>query len=148
GPLVVVEHQEEPGIQIGAVGDHATPGLAARRLDLDDVGAEPAEHLRAARSRLILSEVQHHDPVERLGHAFLRGPEPRARTLRARGASGPSRPPARYALPRRRPGSAGPSPSPGAWGDPSRPRTLGSRSLDPLSTVFAGQIQRRGKARA
>src|SRR3989475_11886395 len=44
------------------------PGLATRRLDLDDVGAEPGEHLGAARSRLVLRQVQHHDPFERLPH--------------------------------------------------------------------------------
>src|SRR5207245_1778541 len=53
---------------IRALRQCPAPGLATGRLDLDDVGAEPGEHLGAARSRLVLRQVQHHDPFERLPH--------------------------------------------------------------------------------
>src|SRR5207245_2784204 len=130
------------GVQVGALGERAAPRLASRRLDLDDLGAEPAEHLSAARPCLVLREVQHHDPIERLGHAVLRFesmrtlgahlgpasrwcPTERARRPfarpprlppRARGTWGPSRPPATLCPTEGRPGLAGPSPRAGALG--------------------------------
>src|SRR5206468_3252055 len=68
--LVAVQHQKEPGADVGPLGQRPASRLAPRRLDLDDLGTKPAEHLCAAWPRLVLSEVQHHDPVERLRHAF------------------------------------------------------------------------------
>src|SRR5437667_318661 len=67
-PLVGVEQKEEPRVRVGPLREHAPPRLASRRLDLDHVGAEPREHLGAARSRLVLREVEDHDPVEGLAH--------------------------------------------------------------------------------
>src|SRR5262249_2139762 len=45
--------------------------LAPDALDLDDLGSQPGEHLSAARPRLMASQVDHADPVER---TFLVGP--------------------------------------------------------------------------
>ena len=46
--LVGVEQHEIDGVDLGIVRRGAPPLLAlARRLHLDDIGAEPAEHLRA-----------------------------------------------------------------------------------------------------
>ena len=42
--------------------------VAVGRLDLDDVGAEVAEHPRGVRTGQHPREVEHADPVERLGH--------------------------------------------------------------------------------
>ena len=70
--LVGVEEQEEPRVRVGPLRERAAARLAARRLDLDDVRAEPREHLGAARPRLVLREVEDDDPVERLAHVWLR----------------------------------------------------------------------------
>src|SRR5213076_2586533 len=63
--------------------ERASPRLAARRLDLDDVGAEPREHLGATRARLVLREVEDDDPVERLAHvaSIVAGAASPARTV-------------------------------------------------------------------
>ena len=92
--LVAVQQQEEPGIEVGPLRQCAAPRLTPWRLDLDDVGAEPRQHLGATRPSLVLREVEHHDPVERLGHvvSFTMG-----------GLDGPPMPP----ITRRRPGTAG-----------------------------------------
>jgi len=60
------------------------PGLAARRLDLDDVGAEPGQHLRGAGPGLLLGEIENANPVERLGHGRkLSDAQSNIRTVRA-----------------------------------------------------------------
>src|SRR4029453_10610266 len=94
-----------------------------------------AEHLCAARPCLVLREIQHHDPVERLGHDFLRfeslqntpptfprtGPADVTPSLQrcqapTAGVGAPFEAPITASPPEGRPGSAGPSPSAGAWG--------------------------------
>src|SRR3989442_3071704 len=117
--LVAVQQQEEPGIEVGPLRQCAAPRLAPWRLDLDDVGAEPRQHLGATRPSLVLREVEHHDPVERLGHvvSFYMG-----------GLDGPPMPP----VTRRRPGTAGApldlASSP--WVTRRRPGTQPGRPLD------------------
>ncbi len=69
--LVGVEHQEVDRVRVGTFRDHAAPGLAARRLDLDHVGAEPGEKLGAGSARLPLREVHDADSVECCHAGFL-----------------------------------------------------------------------------
>src|SRR6185295_18163913 len=69
--LVRVQQHEEPGVLALLVGQRQASGLAAGRLDLDDLGAEPREHLRAAGARLVLGEVEHANSLECLLHGVL-----------------------------------------------------------------------------
>jgi len=66
--LVRVEQDEEVRIQVRPLGEPAARGLPGRRLDLDDLCAEPAEQLRAARPGLVLREVENADAVECIAH--------------------------------------------------------------------------------
>src|SRR5207302_5011753 len=70
-------------VRVGSLRERAPPRLATRRLDLDDVGAEPREHLGAARPRFVLREVEDDDPVERLAHvaSIVAGTASPARTV-------------------------------------------------------------------
>ena len=62
--LVVVEHREVEAVDIGDVAQLAARGVAlAGLLDLDHVGAEPGEQLRAGRPRLDVREVEDADAV-------------------------------------------------------------------------------------
>src|SRR5206468_9885021 len=56
--LVGVEDEEEHRVEAGHLGPVAPRLLAARRLDLEDVGPEPAEELRAGGARFELREVE------------------------------------------------------------------------------------------
>ena len=63
--LVAVEHREVQGVDVGDVAQlvagHVT---AVGALDLQDVGAEPGEHLRAGRTGLDAGEVDDLDSGE------------------------------------------------------------------------------------
>ena len=65
--LVVVEHGEVERVRALHVDQLAARDVAdAGTLDLDDVGAEPGEQLRAGRARLHMREVEDAHAVERL----------------------------------------------------------------------------------
>jgi len=67
--LVGVEEQEEHRVEAGHLRPVAPRLLAAGRLDLDDVGAEPAQELGAGGARLELGEIQDPDAGQRvIGH--------------------------------------------------------------------------------
>ena len=55
--LALVEEHEDDAVARRVAADQIAAGLAARRLDLDDVGAEPGEDLRRRRSGLVLGEI-------------------------------------------------------------------------------------------
>ena len=66
--LVVVQHGEIEAVGVGHVLQLAARDVAdARTLDLDHVGAEPGEELRAGRPRLHMGEVENADAFERAG---------------------------------------------------------------------------------
>ena len=74
-PQVVAEEGGAEATALG-VGDGRLRGsaeLTARRLDLDDVGAEPRQELCREGERLHLLERQHPDADERPGRAPVRG---------------------------------------------------------------------------
>ncbi len=78
-PLVGIVHHEVVGI-----AEAGAAGLAARRLDLGDVGAHPGERFGAGRARLELRQIKHADPGKaagrcgRYGHVgLLRWDHPR-----------------------------------------------------------------------
>src|SRR3989441_4204379 len=82
--LVGVEQEEVARVDAGFLGATVPPGLPlAGLLDLDDLGAEPREHLGARRAGLELGEVQDADAVQRCAHRLPptgiipRGREPR-----------------------------------------------------------------------
>ena len=102
--LVVVEHREIEAVRALHVAQLAARDVAdARPLDLDHVGAEPGEQLRAGRARLHMGEVEDAHAVERLaGLAEGLGRRPRqavaaallrGRLLRLRASRPSSRPP-------------------------------------------------------
>ncbi len=65
--LVVVEHGEVERVGVGHVAQLAARDVAdAGALDLDHVGAEPGEQLRAGRARLHVGEVEDAHACERL----------------------------------------------------------------------------------
>ena len=65
--LVVVEHGEIEAVGVRHVAQLAARDVAdARTLDLDHVGAEPGEQLRAGRPRLHVGEVENAHAGERL----------------------------------------------------------------------------------
>ncbi len=67
--LVVIEHREVETVHAGNVAQLSPRDVAfARPLDLDDVGAQPCEQLRARRPRLHVREVQDADAVQCLTH--------------------------------------------------------------------------------
>ena len=83
GALVVVEHREVEAVTVVTGADHlrveavdfgdvaqlaASDVAFARALDLDHVGAEPREKLRASRTRLHVREIQDTDAVQCLAH--------------------------------------------------------------------------------
>src|SRR4029077_743708 len=72
--LAAVEEQEEIAVGIGVVGVPQPPRAVAVRwaLDLDDVGAEPGQHLGAGRARLVVGEIDDANTVE--GATHLRSP--------------------------------------------------------------------------
>src|SRR3546814_103416 len=75
GALVVVEHGEVEAVDIGNVAELAAGGVAdARPLDLDHVGPEPGQELRAGRTGLHVGEIQDADTFERFHcvHLFLK----------------------------------------------------------------------------
>ena len=60
----MVEHREVEAVDIGDVAQLAARGVAfAGLLDLDHVGAEPGQQLRAGRARLDVREVENADAV-------------------------------------------------------------------------------------
>src|SRR5262249_15322279 len=78
--LVGVEHEEEHRVEARNFGAIAPRLLAARRLDLDHVGPEPAQELGAGGAGLELREVEDpHAGQRALGHR-LRAPLVRVRT--------------------------------------------------------------------
>ena len=67
--LVVVEQQEVHRVEPRHLGTVAARLLAARRLDLEDVGAQPPEELGAGRPGFELGEVENANPAQRpVGH--------------------------------------------------------------------------------
>src|SRR6202035_922170 len=71
--LATVEQQEEEAIEVGVVHVPQPPRPVAMRrpLDLDHLGAEPRQHLRARRPRLVVGEIDDSDAVEGLAHVDL-----------------------------------------------------------------------------
>ena len=62
--LVVVQHREVEAVHAGDVAQLAARGVAfAGALDLDHVGAEPCQQLRAGRARLHVREIENADAV-------------------------------------------------------------------------------------
>src|ERR1700728_3875603 len=67
--LVVIEHGEIQAVDIGDVLQLAAGDVAdAGPLDLDHVGAEPRQQLRAGRARLDVGEIENANALQRLGH--------------------------------------------------------------------------------
>ena len=67
--LVVVEHREVQAVDIGDVAQLSPRRIAlARSLDLDHVGAEPGQQLRAGRARLHMREVEDANAFQCLAH--------------------------------------------------------------------------------
>ena len=67
--LVVVEHGEIQAVDVGLVLQLAAGDVAhAGTLDLDHVGAEPGQQLRAGRSRLDVGEIENANALQRLCH--------------------------------------------------------------------------------
>src|SRR5262249_25254144 len=66
--LVGVQEEKEPRVLAPLVRQRGAPRLAAGRLDLDDLGAQPREHLRAGGAGFVLGEIEDADSVEGLGH--------------------------------------------------------------------------------
>jgi hypothetical protein len=61
----VVQHREIQAVHIGNVLQLLARSIAhARPLDLDHVGAEPSQQLRAGRTRLDVGEVEDLDAFE------------------------------------------------------------------------------------
>src|SRR5262249_2998028 len=71
--LVAVEQQEKEAVdrRVVHVPKPARTVAVRRALDLDHVGAEPGQHLRAARPRLVVGEIDDANAFQRLTHAFL-----------------------------------------------------------------------------
>src|SRR5436309_1426891 len=70
--LVGIEDEEEHRVEARHLRPVAPRLLAARRLDLDDVGPEPAEELGAGRAGFELGEVEDPDAAQRaFGHGSL-----------------------------------------------------------------------------
>src|SRR5262249_11731173 len=65
-----VEQQKEIAVEVRIVGVPQPPRPVAMRraLDLDHIGAEPGQHLRAGRTRLIVSEIDDANAFESLAH--------------------------------------------------------------------------------
>src|SRR4029077_451543 len=63
--LVAVQAPEDGALAAGMPHVHAREVAGAGALDLDDVGAEVAQHLRRARPHLDLREVEDGDSLER-----------------------------------------------------------------------------------
>ena len=55
--LALIEQHEDDAVARGVAADQVAARLAARRLDLDDVGAQPGEDLRRRRPGLVLGEI-------------------------------------------------------------------------------------------
>ena len=71
--LVVVEHGEIQAVDIRDVLQLAARDVAdAGALDLDHVGAEPCQQLRAGRPGLDVGEIENANALQRLGHRLLR----------------------------------------------------------------------------
>ncbi len=67
--LVVVEHREIEAVDVGYVAQLAARDVSlARALDLDDVGAQPCQELRARRTRLHVGEIENVDSIQCLAH--------------------------------------------------------------------------------
>ena len=67
GLLVDVELVEVPRVVIGLARAQPAAGIAPPRvLDLDDLGAEPSEHLGRGRARLELREIHHLDALQKI----------------------------------------------------------------------------------
>src|SRR5665213_2538084 len=85
--LVVVEHGEIQAVDVRHVLQLTARDIAdARALDLDNVGAEPRQQLRAGRSRLDVGEIENANALQRLGHMYSPTKyEKRCRDARQRG---------------------------------------------------------------
>src|SRR2546421_11160149 len=69
--LVVVKHREIQAVDIRLVPQLTARDIAnAGALNLDHVGAEPRQQLRAGRPRLNMGEIQNANAVQRLGHCL------------------------------------------------------------------------------
>src|SRR5262249_30710184 len=70
--LVRIEDEEEHRVEARHLGPIAARLLASRRLDLDDVGAEPAQELRARGPCFELGEVENpHTGQRAVGHGWV-----------------------------------------------------------------------------
>jgi hypothetical protein len=63
--LIAIQAPEDRALAARVLHVHAREIPGARSFDLDDVGAEVAQHLRRARPHLDLREVEDRDPCER-----------------------------------------------------------------------------------
>jgi hypothetical protein len=70
--LALIEQHEDDAVALVVAADQMPAGLAAGRLDLDDVGAEPGEDLCRRRSGFVLREIDDADSLERsrFGHVI------------------------------------------------------------------------------
>src|SRR5690606_15882438 len=65
GTLVMIEHRKIEAVRIRDIPKLAAGDIAdARPLDLDDVGTEPSEKLRAGRTRLHVREIENTDAFQ------------------------------------------------------------------------------------
>src|SRR5437870_3515240 len=69
--LVRIQQAEEHRIHVGPLAEPETRRLTGRRLDLDDLGAEPRERLRATRAGLVLREIEDANALERFPHRLV-----------------------------------------------------------------------------
>src|SRR5262249_20307801 len=63
--LVQVHEAEEDRVHARLLAEPIACRLARRRLDLDDLGAQPRQRLRAARPRLVKRKIEHPQALER-----------------------------------------------------------------------------------
>jgi hypothetical protein len=69
--LVGVEQEKVARVDARLLGAPIAPGLSLAGLfHLDDLGAEPREHLGARRARLELGEVENADSIEGCAHGL------------------------------------------------------------------------------
>ena len=67
--LVAVEHREIKTVDIRQITELAARDIAAsRQFNLDHIGAEPCQELRAGRTRLHMGHVENANAVQGLAH--------------------------------------------------------------------------------
>src|SRR6185503_6649644 len=70
--LIAVEHGEIEAVDIRLVAQLAARDIApARQLDLDHIGPEPTQDLRAGRPRLHVGHIEYANSIERFCHRLV-----------------------------------------------------------------------------